>query len=426
MSESDDSPTSAKVQKLSTSVLEISSDADCSLADVETQHALEDIDDCQKEIDILNEKASEEILQVEMKYNKLRRPHFQKRNELTQHIANFWVTVFLNHPQMANLIEEEEEECLHYLKQVDVEEFEDIKSGYCISFQFAHNPFFTNEILTKEYHLTSTDGKPVSRSAKIHWKANMNLLQQPQTLTKGPKRHRHRQRNSSFFAWFTENADPSRDRIAEMIKEDIWPNPLQYYLASDIEVEENGISEDDSDNDRIVEDDSVVIVGDDDDDDDDDVYEVEEDDDDNEDRHEETIESIEVEDDDDCDDDAVEVLGSDSEEDVSRDVAEISQDAEELPETNNISQIEEDVVDLEEATTLTKNHGVGDIHDEKDGNHHEDNNDLKDVDAETDSDLLRSAGEGGGKTVHVPDSSNGENVLKTSCAETGDSLLGVK
>ena len=48
-----------------------------------------------------------------------------------------------------------------------------------------------------------------------------------------------------------------------MIKDDLWPNPLQYYLASDIEVEANGVESDDDD---IMEDDSVVIVGDDDDD----------------------------------------------------------------------------------------------------------------------------------------------------------------
>ena len=56
------------------------------------QKALEDIDACQNEIDALNEKASEEILKVEQKYNKLRKPFFCKRNELIKRIPNFWVT----------------------------------------------------------------------------------------------------------------------------------------------------------------------------------------------------------------------------------------------------------------------------------------------------------------------------------------------
>lgn len=60
--------------------------------DAETQKALEEIDACQNEIDALNEKASEEILKVEQKYNKLRKPFFEKRNELIKKIPNFWVT----------------------------------------------------------------------------------------------------------------------------------------------------------------------------------------------------------------------------------------------------------------------------------------------------------------------------------------------
>lgn len=54
--------------------------------------ALEQIDGCQNDIDALNEKASEEILKVEQKYNKLRKPFFEKRNDIIKRIPNFWVT----------------------------------------------------------------------------------------------------------------------------------------------------------------------------------------------------------------------------------------------------------------------------------------------------------------------------------------------
>lgn len=41
----------------------------------------------------------------------------------------------------------------------------------------------------------------------------------------------------TFFDWFTDNSDAVNDEIAELIKDDLWPNPLQYYLVPDIEVE---------------------------------------------------------------------------------------------------------------------------------------------------------------------------------------------
>ncbi len=49
------------------------------LIEVEMQKAFEVIGDVQNDIDRLNEQASEEILQVEQKYNKLRQPNYKKR-----------------------------------------------------------------------------------------------------------------------------------------------------------------------------------------------------------------------------------------------------------------------------------------------------------------------------------------------------------
>lgn len=62
-----------------------------SLNEAESE-ALEQIDSCQNDIDALNEKASEEILKVEQRYNKLRKPFFEKRNDIIKRIPNFWVT----------------------------------------------------------------------------------------------------------------------------------------------------------------------------------------------------------------------------------------------------------------------------------------------------------------------------------------------
>uniref|UniRef100_G1S764 SET nuclear proto-onco n=1 Tax=Nomascus leucogenys TaxID=61853 RepID=G1S764_NOMLE len=136
----------------------------------EQQEAIEHIDEVQNEIDRLNEQASEEILKVEQKYNKLRQPFFQKRSELIAKIPNFWVTTFVNHPQVSALLGEEDEEALHYLTRVEVTEFEDIKSGYRIDFYFDENPYFENKVLSKEFHLNES-GDPSSKSTEIKWKS---------------------------------------------------------------------------------------------------------------------------------------------------------------------------------------------------------------------------------------------------------------
>jgi len=237
--------TPKKVRKIDNGAVPGDSDQENKEYDPETQKALEEIDGCQNEIDALNEKASEEILKVEQKYNKLRKPLFEKRNVIIKKIPNFWVTAFVNHPQISAILEEEEEECLHYLSQLEVEEFEDIKSGYRIKFHFDENPYFENDVLTKEFHLGSS-GDPASQSTPIKWKEGMDLTAKNKEENKGKKRPRE---TRTYFNWFSDNGDPSADDIAEVIKDDMWPNPLQYFLVPDIEVE-NGLGEDDDEDGR--------------------------------------------------------------------------------------------------------------------------------------------------------------------------------
>lgn len=58
----------------------------------EDQVQLEKVVSIQHEIDELNERASEEILHVEQKYNKLRQPHYLKRSDAITAIPDFWHT----------------------------------------------------------------------------------------------------------------------------------------------------------------------------------------------------------------------------------------------------------------------------------------------------------------------------------------------
>jgi len=218
--------------------------------DEETQAALEEIDGCQNDIDAMNEKASEEILKVEQKYNQLRKPHFEKRSGIIGRIPKFWLTAFINHPQLSSIIEEEEEDCLQYLDKLDVEEFEDIKSGFKIQFSFSENPYFSTKVLCKEFHLGSS-GDPESKSTEIQWKDGYNLVEKAkQRAAMANAKSRKRQLESrTFFTWFGDNSDPQQDDVAEVIKDDLWPNPLQYFLVPDIEVENGGEDEEDDEDD---------------------------------------------------------------------------------------------------------------------------------------------------------------------------------
>jgi len=219
--------------------------------EIEHQDIVEQIEGVQNQIDGLNEQASEEILQVEQKYNNLRKPFFGKRADLIKKIPKFWVTVFVNHPQISALLDEEDEEALHYLTSVEVEEFEDIKSGYRIKFHFSSNPYFDNQLVCKEFML-SDSGEQTCKSTKINWKDNMDLTkrQSEVALTAAGQKRQHEE-PESFFSWFNDQSEGGTDEVGELIKDDIWPNPLQYFLGAGNDGDEN---EDDDENVVLVED----------------------------------------------------------------------------------------------------------------------------------------------------------------------------
>lgn len=237
---------SAPAAKVSKKELNSNHDGADETSEKEQQEAIEHIDEVQNEIDRLNEQASEEILKVEQKYNKLRQPFFQKRSELIAKIPNFWVTTFVNHPQVSALLGEEDEEALHYLTRVEVTEFEDIKSGYRIDFYFDENPYFENKILSKEFHLNES-GDPSSKSTEIKWKSGKDLTKRSSQTQNKASRKRQHEEPESFFTWFTDHSDAGADELGEVIKDDIWPNPLQYYLVPDMDDEEGEGEEDDDD-----------------------------------------------------------------------------------------------------------------------------------------------------------------------------------
>ncbi|ESP04562.1 hypothetical protein LOTGIDRAFT_96468, partial [Lottia gigantea] len=200
------------------------------------QKSVENIEYCQSKIKDLDIKEMEEMKNTAQKYSDYKKIHFDERNKIIRNeLPHFWKTAFVNHPQIEELLTEEDVESIDYLVDLYVEDFEDIRAGYFLHFEFSTNPYFTNTVITKEYHLMDKNHKvlgkkePISVSSEIKWKPDMDLL------AKKKKDKKKRKTFSAFFSWFTDNEDPASDELAEVIKEDLWLNPLQYFL--DIEAD---------------------------------------------------------------------------------------------------------------------------------------------------------------------------------------------
>lgn len=81
--------TPKKVRKL---VDTTTNEDDCREYVTETLSTLQEIDKYQNEIEILCNQANKEMIEIERKYSKLKKVHFEKRNALISKIPHFWVT----------------------------------------------------------------------------------------------------------------------------------------------------------------------------------------------------------------------------------------------------------------------------------------------------------------------------------------------
>ncbi|TKC44991.1 hypothetical protein EI555_008211 [Monodon monoceros] len=72
----------------------------------------------------------------------------------------------------------------------------------------------------------------------LKWKSRKDLTKcSNQTQNKASRKRQHEE-PESCFTWFTDHSDAGADELGEVIKDDIWPNPLQCYLVLDVDDEE--------------------------------------------------------------------------------------------------------------------------------------------------------------------------------------------
>ncbi|CAL9083292.1 unnamed protein product [Musa textilis] len=214
--------------------------------------SIEKLQEIQDELERVNEEASDKVFEVEQKYNEIRRPVFVRRAEIIQHIPDFWLTAFLSHPALCDLLTEKDQEIFKFLHSLDVEDFKDVKTGYSITFNFSNNPYFEDTKLTKTYSFND-EGTSSVTGTTIKWKDGMEHIANGDAHEK--KGNKRPFAEESFFSWFSENqqkdfSEGVMDEVADIIKEDLWPNPLKYFNNEADEEDFDGDEDDDEETDE--------------------------------------------------------------------------------------------------------------------------------------------------------------------------------
>ncbi|XP_053747359.1 testis-specific Y-encoded protein 1-like [Panthera pardus] len=180
----------------------------------------------QTEVQPLNTHASREDSQRKPSIWQRRQRHLQQRSALIQGIRGFWAKAFVNHPQMSALISKPDESMLRHMTNLKVEEHKFPRECRKILLFFGKNSYFQNEVVTKEYVL-GLDGYRASHSSPIQWYPRYR---------QEAYRRRHDNSSLNFFNWFSDHSFAGSSRIAEIIIEDLWPNPLPYRSPAGLEL----------------------------------------------------------------------------------------------------------------------------------------------------------------------------------------------
>jgi nucleosome assembly protein 1-like 1 len=154
--------------------------------------ALKELDDKYLAIEREYEK---EVQQIRKKYQEQQQPLLDERATTlskaednketgtgTPALKGFWLQALQNHPAFDQHIEQWDEPVLEYLKDITaVDLADDPVKGFTLKFHFVENPFFSNEVLTKEYH--TEEGSPYTGEtntkkivvSEIKWKPGKDV-----------------------------------------------------------------------------------------------------------------------------------------------------------------------------------------------------------------------------------------------------------
>ncbi|XP_058800550.1 nucleosome assembly protein 1-like 1 isoform X2 [Phymastichus coffea] len=237
-----------------------------------------------EEEEITNDLKSK--VKIEVKDDAGEKEKNSTKDEDVKGIPDFWLTIFKNVGMLAEMVQLHDEPILKHLYDVKVIFLEKNPMGFVLEFHFSPNEYFSNSVLTKEYHMKcapeaddpfSFEGPEIykCKGCLIDWKKGKNIT--VKTIKKNQK-HKNKAttrtvtktvQNDSFFNFFSPPIVPndtdayvdedtqalltSDFEIGHYIRERIVPRAILYFTGEGLE-DEDYDEDGDEDDDEIDED----------------------------------------------------------------------------------------------------------------------------------------------------------------------------
>ncbi|CAG5097666.1 Oidioi.mRNA.OKI2018_I69.XSR.g15176.t1.cds [Oikopleura dioica] len=187
-----------------------------------------------EEIKGIDAQASEKIVEIDSKYNKLRQPLYAQRTEAIREYdqetgMSFWPDTMVNHPRLFSYFTHKTEKVLSYLSEIEIMEEMDQTKGFTIKLLWEDNPYFEEKVMEKRTLWDKERNKLRNYPVTITWKPGMNILKRKDKNV-SPEIEDEGEYDDYFFGWLTTYTEEENDEIAGILRDEIWSNPVNYFV----------------------------------------------------------------------------------------------------------------------------------------------------------------------------------------------------
>lgn len=191
---------------------------------------MKELEGIQGELGKIDTQCRDEQIEVQCRFDALKRKHFEGRGELLKKIPSFWKDVFLNFAGPSGLLVEQEIPILDHLVDVKLEDNLDKKGSHNFTFVFSENEFFKETEIKKEVMVKDEDNVHITVTP-ITWKKN--ILEGLEDQAK----------HSSFMHWLQCTDEDSEGDFGSVFREVVWEDVLTLY-AQAVDVDDDDEEDD--------------------------------------------------------------------------------------------------------------------------------------------------------------------------------------
>eukprot|EP00931_Biecheleriopsis_adriatica_P049191 TRINITY_DN28449_c0_g1_i1.p1 TRINITY_DN28449_c0_g1~~TRINITY_DN28449_c0_g1_i1.p1 ORF type:complete len:277 (-),score=56.83 TRINITY_DN28449_c0_g1_i1:45-875(-) len=220
---------------------------------------LRELQEVQLQLQYLDEQCAEEQIAIQRRFDKLRRPFFERRSKLLRQVPGFWQAALSGHP--SGLVHPEEADALDQVTDLDVRENLDDSCSYEVRFLFGHNAkdnrsrssalgprLFQEKLAVKRVAFQDGQGDPATvQPARLtpageRGAALLSAVARgvPSSKGQGPAASSSVSPPSrSVLGWLLSKAQPDAggDDLGDILRRDLWQDPLPYFLEGQHKVQ---------------------------------------------------------------------------------------------------------------------------------------------------------------------------------------------